>query len=161
NAGALISDIHGGPVHKTLQSEAGYIDARPRSDRSMKTSCDARPDHTSGQAVSNCGNTQAYGITSSARTTIERGTVRPSALAVLRFRKNSYFPGNGTGRSPGFAPRRMRATYEGARRGGSGGLGPKESKPPFLAKPDRPYTAGTLFRAAADMIGSRCATTQA
>src|SRR5271163_4838570 len=31
-----------------LQSEAGYIDARPTTDRSTKTSCDARPDHTFG-----------------------------------------------------------------------------------------------------------------
>ena len=31
-----------------LQSEAGYIDARPQTDSSTKTSCNARPDHTSG-----------------------------------------------------------------------------------------------------------------
>jgi hypothetical protein len=31
-----------------LQSEAGYIDARPKTARSMKTSCDARPEHTNG-----------------------------------------------------------------------------------------------------------------
>jgi len=42
------ADIHGGPEHDTLQYEAGYIDARPTSNRSTKTSCDARPDHTSG-----------------------------------------------------------------------------------------------------------------
>src|SRR5580704_1993033 len=42
------ADIHGGPEHDTLQYEAGYIDTRPTSDRSTKTSCDARPDHTSG-----------------------------------------------------------------------------------------------------------------
>jgi hypothetical protein len=34
--------------HKALQSEAGYIDARPQADRSMKPSCDARLDHTYG-----------------------------------------------------------------------------------------------------------------
>jgi hypothetical protein len=28
------ADIHGGPEHSTLQSEAGYIDARPQTDRS-------------------------------------------------------------------------------------------------------------------------------
>jgi len=42
------ADIHDGPEHNTLQSEAGYIDARPKAARSMKTSCDARPDHTNG-----------------------------------------------------------------------------------------------------------------
>jgi hypothetical protein len=31
-----------------LQSKAGYIDARPQTDSSTKTSCNARPDHTSG-----------------------------------------------------------------------------------------------------------------
>jgi hypothetical protein len=42
------ADIHGGPEQK-LQSEAGYIDARPQTDSSTKTSCNARPDHTLGQ----------------------------------------------------------------------------------------------------------------
>src|SRR5258708_2878540 len=41
------ADIHGGPEQK-LQSEAGYIDARPQTDSSTKTSCNARPDHTYG-----------------------------------------------------------------------------------------------------------------
>src|SRR5258708_34107076 len=41
------ADIHGGPEQK-LQSEAGYIDARPQTDSSPKTSCNARPDHTFG-----------------------------------------------------------------------------------------------------------------
>src|SRR5258708_9304163 len=40
-------DIHGGTEQK-LQSEAGYIDARPQTDSSTKTSCNARPDHTFG-----------------------------------------------------------------------------------------------------------------
>jgi hypothetical protein len=53
---------------------------------------------------------QAYSITSSASTKIVRGTVRPSALAVLRLTTISYFTGNCTGRSLGFAPRRMRST---------------------------------------------------
>src|ERR1700724_764744 len=39
------ADIHGGPEQK-VQSEAGYIDARPQTDSSTKTSCNARPDHT-------------------------------------------------------------------------------------------------------------------
>jgi len=34
---------------RTLQSKAGYIDARPLTARSTKFSCDARPDHTWGQ----------------------------------------------------------------------------------------------------------------
>jgi hypothetical protein len=51
-----------------------------------------------------------YSITSSARTRIDGGTARPSALAVLRFTIISNFVGNCTGRSPGFSPRRMRST---------------------------------------------------
>jgi hypothetical protein len=41
------ADIHDGPEHNTLQSEAGYIDARPLC-QVDETSCNARPDHTSG-----------------------------------------------------------------------------------------------------------------
>jgi hypothetical protein len=41
------ADIHDGPEQK-LQSEAGYIDARPLNTRSTKASCNARPDHTCG-----------------------------------------------------------------------------------------------------------------
>ena len=44
------ADIHDGPEQK-LQSEAGYIDARPQTDSSTKTSCNARPDHTSGSKM--------------------------------------------------------------------------------------------------------------
>src|SRR6266446_6149589 len=43
------ADIHDGPEHNTLQSEAGYIDARPQSRQIDETPCDARPDHTLGQ----------------------------------------------------------------------------------------------------------------
>jgi hypothetical protein len=52
----------------------------------------------------------SYSITSSARSKIDCGTVSPSTLAVLRFTTISNFVGNCTGRSPGFAPRRMRST---------------------------------------------------
>src|SRR6266480_7221134 len=45
-ARALISMMAGST--NALQSEAGYIDARPLTAISAKTSCDARPDHTIG-----------------------------------------------------------------------------------------------------------------
>src|SRR5262249_35169937 len=51
-----------------------------------------------------------HSITSSARNIIDGGTARPSAVAVLRFTAISNFVGNCTGRSLGFAPRRMRST---------------------------------------------------
>jgi hypothetical protein len=34
-----------------LQSKAGYIDARPFTASSTKSTCNARPDHTLGQSV--------------------------------------------------------------------------------------------------------------
>src|SRR6516225_6515992 len=51
-----------------------------------------------------------YSITSSARERSDGGTVRPSALAVLRLMTNSYLVGSWIGRSAGFSPRRTRST---------------------------------------------------
>ena len=50
NARALISMM--ARSTKPLQSEAGYIDARPQSRQIDEISCDARPDHTLGQTRS-------------------------------------------------------------------------------------------------------------
>src|SRR5215468_9925134 len=51
-----------------------------------------------------------HSITSSARSRIDGGMARPSAVAVLRFTTISNLVGSCTGRSPGFAPRRIRST---------------------------------------------------
>src|SRR5437899_1673927 len=51
-----------------------------------------------------------HSITSSARASSVVGTVRPSALAVLRLITSSYFVGACTGRSAGFSPLRIRST---------------------------------------------------
>jgi hypothetical protein len=51
-----------------------------------------------------------YSMTSSAAISKPGGTVKPSAFAVLRLTTVSYFVGVCTGRSAGFAPRRMRST---------------------------------------------------
>jgi hypothetical protein len=40
------AEIHNGPEQNTLQSEVGYIDARPFTASSAKSTCDAQPDHT-------------------------------------------------------------------------------------------------------------------
>src|SRR5262249_37494105 len=53
-----------------------------------------------------------HSITSSAATSRPGGTVSPSAFAVLRLSTVSYLVGACTGRSAGFAPRRMRSIYE-------------------------------------------------
>jgi len=52
----------------------------------------------------------SYSRISSARERSEGGTVRPSALAVLRLITNSYLVALCTGRSAGFSPLRMRST---------------------------------------------------
>src|SRR5262245_23355455 len=51
-----------------------------------------------------------HSITSSARASSEIGTVRPSALAVVRLMTRSNFVGCSTGISAGFAPRRILST---------------------------------------------------
>ena len=54
--------------------------------------------------------TTLYSITSSARVMSVGGTVRPSALAVLRLSTSSKLVGRTTGRSAGFSPLRIRPT---------------------------------------------------
>jgi transposase len=41
-------DLQDGQEQQTLQSKTGYIDARPLTASSAKSSCYARPDHTLG-----------------------------------------------------------------------------------------------------------------
>ena len=52
----------------------------------------------------------AYSITSSARASSIGGTVRPSALAVIRLMTRSNLVGCSTGMSAGFVPRRILST---------------------------------------------------
>src|SRR5262245_17838284 len=65
-----------------------------------------------------------HSITSSARESNVGGTSRPSAFAVVRFTTRSNLVGCSTGRSPGFAPRRILSTNSAARRNRSGKFGP-------------------------------------
>src|SRR5262245_21156989 len=51
-----------------------------------------------------------HSMTSSARASNMAGTSRPSALATVRLMTNSNLVGCSTGRSPGFAPRRILST---------------------------------------------------
>src|SRR4249920_3166729 len=53
---------------------------------------------------------RTHSITSSARPSSVGGTVRLSALAVLRLIARNILVGNSTGRSPGAAPRRILST---------------------------------------------------
>ena len=52
-----------------------------------------------------------HSITSSARASSVGGTCRPSAFATLRLMMSANLVGCCTGRSPGFAPLRIRSTY--------------------------------------------------
>jgi len=78
---------------------ARWIDLRARRKRPRSRATEKRdelaPDHS---------------ITSSARASKLSGTVRPSALVVLRLITSSYLVGACTGRSAGFSPFRMRST---------------------------------------------------
>ena len=65
-----------------------------------------------------------YSITSSARASNVGGTDKPSALAVVRLMTRSNLVGCATGRSEGFAPRRILSTYSAARRNWSGKFAP-------------------------------------
>src|SRR5262249_16531732 len=57
-----------------------------------------------------------HSVTSSARCCKNKGTSRPSALAVLRLITSSNLTGIWTGSSPGFSHLRMRSTYDAVRR---------------------------------------------
>lgn len=59
---------------------------------------------------------QTYSITSSARNKVAVGSVIPIAFAVFRLIANSKRSGCSTGRSAGFAPRKIFATNEAPRR---------------------------------------------
>src|SRR5262249_31772222 len=58
----------------------------------------------------NLPTTSRHSMTSSARPSSGRGTVSPSALAVLRLITSVYFSDCWIGKSPGFVPLRMRST---------------------------------------------------
>ena len=58
----------------------------------------------------------SYSITSSARSRMDVGTVRPSAIAVLRLTTSANLVGACTGRLAAFSPLRMRSTYDAAAR---------------------------------------------
>jgi hypothetical protein len=57
-----------------------------------------------------------YSITSSARASSVGGTSRPSAFATIRLTTRSNLVGCSTGRSAGFAPRKILSTKSPARR---------------------------------------------
>jgi hypothetical protein len=89
-------NLHG----RTLQSSSLVDGSRPIADR-------RRDEHKIVREVPKPSIGQRHSITSSARIRIDRGTVRPSALAVLRFTMYSNVVGCSTGKSEGFVPLRI------------------------------------------------------
>src|SRR5215469_6308126 len=63
-------------------------------------------EEAAGQTANECASGDHW-ITSSARASSDGGIVSPRALAVLRLMRSSSLAGCSTGRSPGFAPRRI------------------------------------------------------
>lgn len=84
------ADMHLPIVIAALPSESGHS-----------------PDGLSCPLCANSGPPQLYSITSSARPTSGWGTLRPRALAVLRFIISSTFVDCTTGRLAGFSPLRI------------------------------------------------------
>src|SRR5262245_1904588 len=72
----------------------------------------------------------SHSITSSARASSDGGTVRPIAFAAITFSASSNLVGCSTGKSPGFAPRRILSTYSAARRNRSALFAPYAMRPP-------------------------------
>src|SRR6476646_3146045 len=98
----------GGPFRAKLrrtQSEYMFSALPPNSDIARHSR------HVSKvPEADSCSATRRYSITSSARASNEGGTVRPSALAVLRLITSSYLVGCSIGRSDGFVPLRILPT---------------------------------------------------
>jgi hypothetical protein len=67
---------------------------------------------------------RTHSITSSARASSVGGTSRPGAFAVVMFMTRSNLVACSTGRSAGFAPRRILSTKSAARRNKSGKFAP-------------------------------------
>jgi hypothetical protein len=103
-----------GPARQRL-AMAAFGESCRRNGHHLASAYD--PQRSSGRASSCkrlCHNHHSFtdlcSIISSARSRNDSGIASPSVLAVLRLMTISNFAGNCTGRSPGFAPRRMRST---------------------------------------------------
>src|SRR5262249_4479448 len=98
--------IVGGQVHKDADAPHALALLRPRRERPGGRRAAEQRDE----------NAAFHSITWSAVICMISGTVRPSALAVLKLITSSYLVGDCTGKSAGLSPLRMRSTYEAERR---------------------------------------------
>src|SRR4030095_8737927 len=101
------------------------------------------------------GASSYHSMTSSARASKVSGTVRPSALAVLRLITSSNLVGTWTGSSAGLSPLRMRSVYEAARLKRSLTSTPYVIRPPARVMTADELTAGTRYWDVSRLIGSR------
>src|SRR4029434_2656722 len=85
-----------------LIKDRGVSYVQASQDHKRGTSCRRTDERRDELAAVN------HSITSSARASSIGGTVRPSALAVLRLITNSSLDGSSIGRSPGCAPLKIR-----------------------------------------------------
>src|SRR5262249_48177341 len=96
-----------------------------------------------------------HSITSSARRRKASGIFSPSTLAVVRLTTRSNLVGCSTGRSAGFAPRRILSTYSAARRKRSGKFGPYDIRPPASTYSRMPDNVGSRAPNATVLIRTR------
>src|SRR5215469_1076024 len=92
--------------------------------------------------ILHCGKERRYSITSSARAIKDFDTSSPSAFAVVTLISRSNFVGCSTGKSLGFAPRRILSTNSAARLKRSGKFGPYDIRPPAVTNARKPATVG-------------------
>src|SRR5262249_17151781 len=97
-----------------------------------------------------------HSITSSARASSVDGMVTPSALAVTRLTTRSNLVGCSTGRSAGFAPRRILSTYSAARRFRSGKFDPYDIRPAASTYSHCECIVGRRPASAKVLMRSRC-----
>src|SRR5205823_2564713 len=96
-----------------------------------------------------------YSMISLARASTLSGIVTPNALAVVRLITRSNLVGCSTGRSDGFAPRRILSTWSAARRKRSGKFGPYDNRPPVSTSSRKPYIVGSRAASAKVLMRTR------
>src|SRR5262249_52131921 len=135
SSGSLSSDVIGKGANIDLLTEAcllgfgfeGIVSKRLGSPYRSGRSCTIkRPIGDLSRCSNMRGTSCGYSITSSARASSVGGTVRPSALAVVRLMTRSNLIGCSTGMSPGLAPRRILSTESPTRRNRSVSVGPED-----------------------------------
>ena len=102
------------PYHAATSDHPSFPSARPghrpRAPRGRQYMPSAASSGTDGGRASRRRQRRRYSMTRSARASIAGGSLTPMALAVFALTTNSTDVGNSTGRSPGFAPRRILST---------------------------------------------------